>query len=161
MNPASWSIRLMTVDDIEPVVAFEREACRHTSFAWSEENYRSSLASGYWMRVCCEPDGRLMAVCVAMFGVDELHLLNIAVARPWHGQGVAPALLALLVGLCRAHRLSAIWLEVRPSNDRARALYGRHGYLEAGVRRHYYPAPDGREDAIVMKREVSLDGPMD
>lgn len=151
----------MTAEDIAPVVAFEREACRHPSFAWSEENYRSSLASGYWVRVCCEPDGQPAAVCVAMFGVDELHLLNIAVARHCHGQGWAHNLLELLVGLCRAHRLSAIWLEVRPSNERARALYARHGYVEAGVRRHYYPAPDGREDAIVMKREVSLDGPMD
>ncbi len=150
-------LRPFTVDDLPAVLAFERAACPHPSHAWSEDNYRSSLASGYWMRVCCLPGGQVVGVCVAMFGVEELHLLNIAVAREQQGHGVARWMLGFLLDLCRAHRLAAIWLEVRPSNARARALYARQGYKEVAVRKAYYPAEIGREDALVMKREVAGD----
>jgi ribosomal-protein-alanine N-acetyltransferase len=146
--------RQMTLDDIPQVLAMERVACPHVLHAWSEDNYRSSLSSGYWLRVGCDPQGRIIAVCVAMFGVDELHLLNIAVARERHGQGLACWILDELVTLCQAQDLSTIWLEVRPSNERALALYRWQGYVDVGVRKHYYPASTGREDALVMKREV-------
>lgn len=153
-------LRPMTADDIPAVLSLEQAACAHPVHAWTEENYRSSLASGYWMRVCCRPDGQVLGVCVAMFGVDELHLLNIAVMRSEQGRGLARWMLDFLVDLCRAHRLAAIWLEVRPSNERARLLYARQGYAQVGLRKGYYPAEHGREDAVVMKREVSLDEPL-
>lgn len=154
-------LRPMTADDIPAVVAFEQAACMHPSHAWSVDNYRSSLASGYWMRVCALPEGPVLAVCVVMFGVDELHLLNIAVAREASGQGMASFLLDMLVALARTHRMDSIWLEVRPSNARARALYERHGYVPVGVRKNYYPAVAGREDAVVMKREMAHDAALD
>ncbi|HRH16370.1 MAG TPA: ribosomal protein S18-alanine N-acetyltransferase [Aquabacterium sp.] len=154
-------LRPMTREDIPAVRAFEQAACADASHAWSEENYRSSLSSGYWLRVCTLPGGQVVGVCVAMFGVDELHLLNIAVDRACQGQGLASFMLDRLVDLCRAHRLATLWLEVRPSNARARALYERHGYAQVGLRKNYYPALDGREDAVVMRREVALDAPLD
>lgn len=154
-------LRPMTRDDIPAVRAFEQAACADATHAWSEDNYRSSLSSGYWMRVCTLPGGQVVGVCVAMFGVDELHLLNIAVDRACHGQGVASFMLERLVDLCQAHRLATLWLEVRPSNTRARALYERHGYAQVGLRKNYYPALGGREDAVVMRREVALDAPLD
>ena len=158
---AELVLRPMTADDIAPVVAFEQLACAHLLHAWTLDNYRSSLASGYWTRVACLPDGQVVGVCVVMFGVDELHLLNIAVAGRVQGKGVASLLLDLLVALARTHRQGAIWLEVRPSNERARALYTRHQYLAVGLRKNYYPAVGGREDAVVMKREVALDAALD
>lgn len=154
-------LRPMTRDDIPAVRAFEQAACADATHAWSEDNYRSSLSSGYWMRVCTLPGGQVIGVCVAMFGVDELHLLNIAVDRACHGQGLASFMLERLVDLCQAHRLATLWLEVRPSNTRARALYERHGYAQVGLRKNYYPALGGREDAVVMRREVALDAPLD
>lgn len=154
-------LRPMTRDDIPAVRAFEQAACADATHAWSEDNYRSSLSSGYWMRVCTLPGGQVVGVCVAMFGVDELHLLNIAVDRACHGQGLASFMLERLVDLCQAHRLATLWLEVRPSNTRARALYERHGYAQVGLRKNYYPALGGREDAVVMRREVALDAPLD
>ena len=121
------ALRPMTRDDIPAVLAMEQAACMDPLHAWSEENYRSSLGSGYWMRVVVGPSGSMWGVCVAMFGVDELHLLNIAVSQSLHGQGLGGHLLAQLASLCRAHQLAAIWLEVRPSNARAKAVYERHG----------------------------------
>lgn len=151
--------RLMTEADIPAVLAMEQAACVHPVHAWTDDNYRSSLRSGYWMRVRCEADsGRIVAVCVAMDGVDEIHLLNIAVARAQQGQGIARALLDLLYERCRARQASLLWLEVRPSNERACALYIREGFVEVGRRKGYYPAPDGREDALVMRRNIDLGG---
>ena len=151
--------RLMTEADIPAVLAMEQAACVHPVHAWTDDNYRSSLRSGYWMRVRCEADsGRIVAVCVAMDGVDEIHLLNIAVAREHQGQGIARALLDLLYARCRDRQASLLWLEVRPSNERACALYTREGFVEVGRRKGYYPAPDGREDALVMRRNIDLGG---
>lgn len=148
--------RLMTEADIPAVVAMERRACLHPSHAWSEDNYRSSLRAGYWIRLREDLDtGLPMGVCVAMDGVDELHLLNIAVDAQHHGRGVARALLAHLYARGQARGAACVWLEVRPSNDRARALYAAEGFAEVGRRKHYYPAPQGREDALVMRRPMA------
>ena len=58
---------------------------------------------------------------------------------------------------CRQQRAEALWLEVRPSNARARALYQREGFVDIGVRKNYYPAEGGREDALVMRRQIKLE----
>lgn len=147
--------RPLSEADIAGVVDMEQQACAHPLHAWTAENYRSSLRAGYWCRVLCERDsGCPVAVCIAMDGVDEVHLLNIAVARDWHGKGLAVGLLHDLVDRCRGQRAGALWLEVRPSNTRARALYLREGFVDIGVRRQYYPAEQGREDALVMRLEI-------
>ena len=85
-----WIDRPLTEADIAEVVAIEQDACLHPLHAWTVENYRSSLRAGYWARVRCEAaNGRVVAVCVAMDVADEVHLLNIAVARAWHEIGRA------------------------------------------------------------------------
>ena len=152
------SVRSLTEDDIDAWVALERQACAHELHAWTPENYRSSLRAGYWSRALCEPEtGAVVAVCVAMDGVDEIHLLNIAVSREWQGRGLARELLLMLDERCRQQHAAALWLEVRPSNTRARALYQREGFVDIGVRKNYYPAEGGREDALVMRREIKLE----
>ena len=148
--------RALADEDVDAWVEQERQACLHPLHAWTPENYRSSLRAGYWSRVLCEGD-RVVAVCVAMDGVDETHLLNIAVARDWQGRGLAQVLLQALCERCVQQRAQALWLEVRPSNTRARALYQREGFVDIGVRKHYYPAEGGREDALVMRREIQLE----
>ncbi len=155
------SVRSLADSDVDSWVAEERLACVHSLHAWTPENYRSSLRAGYWGRVLCEVGGehggRVVAACVAMDGVDEVHLLNIAVARAWQGKGLALQLLQALYERCRLQRAESLWLEVRPSNVRARALYLREGFVDIGVRKNYYPAEEGREDALVMRREIKLE----
>ncbi|MFT3858356.1 MAG: ribosomal protein S18-alanine N-acetyltransferase [Aquabacterium sp.] len=147
--------RPMAETDIPAVMAMEADACLHPIHAWSEENYRSSMRAGYWLNVRCErATGDIVAVCVAMDGVDEIHLLNIAVARTHHGLGIARDVLSTLYERCRLLHAAALWLEVRPSNHPARALYASEGFSSIGVRKNYYPAPQGREDALVMKRDI-------
>ena len=66
--------------------------------------------------------------------------------------------MGLLYARCRDRQASLLWLEVRPSNERACALYIREGFVEVGRRKGYYPAPDGREDALVMRRNIDFGG---
>lgn len=151
-SPAVW--RAMQLGDVDAVVAMEQAACMHPLHAWTADNYRSSLRCGYWVRVCADAQGALQGVCVVMLGVDEAHLLNIAVAQAAKGQGLAKWMLARVDALCQTQDLGVVWLEVRPSNAAGLALYRAQAYEQVGIRKAYYPAVDGREDAWVMKREV-------
>jgi [ribosomal protein S18]-alanine N-acetyltransferase len=125
-------------------------------FPWTHGNFVDSLAAGHVAHVLRTPSGALAAYSVAMVGVQEMHLLNLTVAAPWQGRGHARALLDALVALCVRDGHDALWLEVRPSNARARDVYRRYGFHEAGLRRNYYPAGGGRrEDACVMRLAIS------
>ena len=87
-------------------------------------------------------------------GRGDADLLTIATAPRARRRGLAAAMLRELIGLARAAGCRAVLLEVRVSNDAARALYARHGFTTAGRRRRYYTAPV--EDALVMR--LPLDG---
>jgi ribosomal-protein-alanine N-acetyltransferase len=144
------SLRVMSVGLLDAVLAIEVQAY---TFPWTRGNFIDSLAAGYLMRVLQAADGEVLGYFVAMPGFEEMHLLNITVAAAHEGRGHARAMLASLYELCEPYGASALWLEVRESNARARALYLREGFDEAGRRRDYYPAPQGRrEDAVLMTR---------
>jgi len=124
-------------------------------FPWTHGNFVDSLAAGHAAHVLRTPAAAIAAYSVAMVGVQEMHLLNLTVAAPWQGRGHACALLDALVAQCRRDGHEALWLEVRPSNARAREVYRRYGFEEVGLRRNYYPAGGGRrEDACVMRLSI-------
>ena len=149
-------LRVMTVPLLDAVLAIEVQAY---TFPWTRGNFIDSLAAGYLARVLLAEDGELIGYFVAMQGFEEMHLLNLTVAGRHQGQGHARRLLAELYALCASCSATAVWLEVRESNHRARALYSREGFAEAGRRRDYYPAPQGRrEDALLMTRGVPRGG---
>jgi len=142
----------MTVKQLDAVLAIEQLAY---PFPWTRGNFIDSLAAGYPSQVLYGPQGELLGYFVAMEGVDELHLLNITVVPSVWGQGHARFMLDELCVLGRARKAQQIWLEVRESNARARAVYERYGFTHIGLRRGYYPAArhthaSGREDAVVM-----------
>ena len=144
------SLRVMTVGQLDAVLAIEVQAY---PFPWTRGNFIDSIAAGYLARVLIAADGELIGYFVAMPGFEEMHLLNVTVAPRHEGRGHARRLLAELYALSASFAASALWLEVRESNARARALYLREGFDEAGRRRDYYPAPQGRrEDAVLMTR---------
>lgn len=143
--------RAMTMADLEAVGLVEAQAY---SFPWSRGNFIDSLASGYLAEVLeCPRDG-LLGYFVAMPGVDELHLLNITVAPSCQGRGHGQMLLDAVQAHGQRLGMGTLWLEVRQSNHRARALYLRRGFAEVGLRRGYYPAANGREDAVVMRLDL-------
>ncbi len=142
----------MTLAHLDDVLRIEQTSY---AFPWSRGNFIDSLASGYWMQVLRDADRSIVAYIVAMPGVDEMHLLDITVAPHARRRGLAGELLAALMAECRRRNALTLWLEVRPGNLEALALYAARGFVEKARRHNYYPAPHGtREDAIVMARGV-------
>ena len=146
--PTERQLTAMTPQHLDVLMPVEALAY---DFPWSRGNFEDSLRSGYPAAVLHDAAQALIGYFVAMVGVDEWHLLNITVAPAHQGVGHGRFLLGYVVSLCRAQGVDVLWLEVRLSNARARAVYGRYGFAEVGVRRAYYPAAQGREDAVVMR----------
>lgn len=140
----------MTMADLAEVVALEE---RVQAFPWSIGNFRDALAAGYGAWVAREQEG-LAGFIVTMSAVDEVHLLVIAVAPQRQRGGLGAALLAHACEQARQAGMGRMLLEVRPSNQAAIAFYQRFDFVEIGRRRGYYPALEGREDAIVMARTL-------
>ena len=147
----------MTVADLDRVLAIERAAYE---FPWTHGNFIDSLAAGYSARFLRDDWGAICGYYVVMPGVQEMHLLNLTVAPPYQRRGLARLMLDILVEDAQALAAQAMMLEVRVSNERARAVYRRYGFDEVGRRPNYYPAAGGRrEDACVMRLSLP-EGPM-
>lgn len=155
--PEGLRLHAMQPADLDAVMAVERAAY---AFPWTRENFASSLASGYLAECLFDPQEarHLLGYYVVQPGVQEMHLLNITVAVPAQRRGWGRRLMQALCVRCVQHACPRLWLEVRVGNAGARALYEQLGFTQAGVRRGYYPAPGGREDAIVMGLDLSAGG---
>jgi [ribosomal protein S18]-alanine N-acetyltransferase len=142
--------RPMAEEDLDLVADLETtlHAC-----PWSRGNFSDALDAGYscWI---CGLDGGTVGYAVMMVALDESHLLNISVRRERQRRGLGRLFLHYLQGVAKDAGAGSMFLEVRPSNEAARALYHTDGFHLIGVRRGYYPGPNGREDALVMKREL-------
>lgn len=139
-------LRPMRFDDVEAVLAIEH---RIYAFPWTRGNFRDSLSSGYscWTFDFCE---RAIGYGIMMLAAGEAHLLNLGIAHDWQGQGMGRTFLRHLIEVARQDGADMMFLEVRPSNDKAIGLYLSEGFNEIGLRRNYYLAANGREDAILM-----------
>lgn len=147
--------RPMRDTDLEAVARIEADIHAHP---WSRGNFDDSLRAGYCAWVL-EAAGEVAGYGVVMMGVEEAHLLNLSVARAWQRRGHGRALLGFFLARAREMGARAMFLEVRPSNAAARTLYAQEGFHEISVRRQYYPAPGGREDAIVMGLDLPEPAP--
>ncbi|MGB7479008.1 MAG: ribosomal protein S18-alanine N-acetyltransferase [Burkholderiaceae bacterium] len=144
-----WLLAPMTEADLPQVLAIENDVYSHP---WTHGNFVDALRSGYHSRVLRDGGRQVLGYFLLMLAVDEAHLLNISVARAWQRRGIGHLLLDAVAMLARRRRMASILLEVRPSNQRAIAVYQRYGFVQIGVRRNYYPAVGAtREDAIVMR----------
>jgi [ribosomal protein S18]-alanine N-acetyltransferase len=143
-------LRQMHLMDIEPVMEIEQRIHPHP---WTHGNFIDALESGYIGKVA-ELDGEMVGYAVLMPAMDEAHLLNIGIDTGHQGKSLGSELLQKMLELARTAGVRRIILEVRPSNTAAMALYNKGGFREIGVRRGYYAAAAGREDAIVMELEL-------
>ena len=145
------NLRPLELGDLDELMAIEVGSY---PFPWSRGNFVDSLASGY-QALGLWRDDALVAYCWAMEGVEELHLLNLTVHPEHRRRGHAQRLLDELVEWAVPRALWWMWLEVRASNQAARALYERHGFEESGLRRGYYPnVRSSREDAVLMRLDM-------
>lgn len=142
--------RPMHEGDVRTVMDIEKRAYK---FHWTEGIFRDCLRVGY----CCwvmELGGAAAAYGVMSLVVGEAHLLNICVAPEWQRQGYGRLLLDHFMELARERGASRMFLEVRLSNQVALDLYRDVGFNEVGTRRNYYPGERGREDALILAKDL-------
>src|SRR5215470_6346551 len=146
-------IRPMAESDISSVIAVERASYQ---FPWSEGIFRDCLRVGYVCRVITV-SRQVMAYGVMSLGAGEAHILNLCVGETYRCRGVGRRLLGSLIERATAAGMADAFLEVRPSNTAAIRLYLALGFEQAGMRRGYYQAVNGREDAAVLRRALRGD----
>ncbi|MGF1681060.1 ribosomal protein S18-alanine N-acetyltransferase [Photobacterium minamisatsumaniensis] len=118
-------------------------------YPWAESMIRKApnkIAANYGFEV----DGQLVGYCFAQLVAGEATLLNIAIDPAFQGKGYGKLLLEGFLSQLELKNAQDVWLEVRASNQRAYQLYEALGFNEINRREGYYPAPNGREDALIM-----------
>jgi ribosomal-protein-alanine N-acetyltransferase len=147
---AAPSLRPMRESDLDAVLAIERRAYE---FPWTLGIFRDCLLANYPAWVLARDDV-LLGYGLLSIAADEAHILNLCTAPEAQGHGHGRRLLRALLQVARGRGAHRVFLEVRPSNAAAIALYHAEGFNEIGRRPRYYPAHDGREDALVMAMEL-------
>ena len=139
-------IRLMQPSDLKAVAAVERAAY---DYPWSLGIFRDCLLAGYYSLVL-DVAGSVTGYAIMSIAAAEAHLLNLCVHPSSQRLGYGRRLLSAV--LIKAHDadVDKIFLEVRPSNQRALRLYASVGFEQIGVRPAYYQAEHGREDAVIL-----------
>ncbi len=143
-------LRPMQREDIPAVMVLERQLY---PIGWTSGIFEDCLRVGY----CCwvwEESQAIVGYGIMSVGAGEAHILNLATRIESQRRGLGRRMLQHLIHLARRHRADTAFLEVRPSNPGALALYQQLGFDQIGMRRGYYPSPQGREDAILMARTL-------
>jgi ribosomal-protein-alanine N-acetyltransferase len=146
-NP-ELTFRPMRKADLKAISAIEERAYE---FPWEPATFKDCLKVGY----CCwvaERARQVVAYGILTVGAGESHVLNLCIDPQIQGKGFGRMMMAKLMEVARGHRAEMMILEVRPSNTRAIKLYHSLGFNEIGQRKGYYPARNGREDALVLAR---------
>lgn len=138
----------MAEADLREVVAIEADLY---PFPWTRGNFLDSVRAGYSVWVLRDASTALIAYSVMTLMIDEAHLLNLSVARHSQRGGLGWRTLEWMAEVARGYGARTMLLEARPSNASAVRMYQRYGFEQIGVRRGYYPAHGGREDAWVMR----------
>ena len=141
-----YQFRLMHASDLDLIMSIEPHIYSHP---WTLGNFVDSLQSGYSAWVL-EKGEEIVGYALQMMVLDEAHLLNLSIAKPYQKQGLGRKLLEHMIAIAKHQHAVHMFLEVRPSNISAIALYENMGFNEMAIRRNYYPAAVGREDAILM-----------
>jgi [ribosomal protein S18]-alanine N-acetyltransferase len=151
-------LRPMLEADVPAVVALESASYQ---FPWSEGIFRDCLRVGYLCRVVEISDrppavaGTVVGYGIMSMGAGEAHILNLCVRADLRSRGIGRQVLDNLLARARAAGMLEAFLEVRPTNVAAIRLYQAAGFEQVGIRRGYYQAAGGREDAAVLKLELA------
>lgn len=136
----------MVHDDLPVVSDIERRAY---DFPWSHGVFRDCLLAGYTC-IVLERENRVVGYAILSVAAGEAHVLNLCVDPDYRSLGYGDRLLDEVLLRARLASVKEVFLEVRPSNVNALALYRKKGFRQIASRRAYYQAKDGREDAAVL-----------
>jgi ribosomal-protein-alanine N-acetyltransferase len=150
---AEVMIRTMRHEDLALVSDIER---RSYEFPWSHGVFRDCLLAGYQC-IVLERDGNVAGYAILSVAAGEAHILNLCVDPGWRSRGYGERLLDEILFRARTASVREIFLEVRPSNEHALALYRKKGFHKVANRPAYYQASGGREDADVLVKKLTVD----
>lgn len=144
-------IRTMSYSDLKQVITLEKKAYPHP---WTLGIFRDCLRIGYnaWVMTL---DNNIIGYGIVMLSPGEAHILNICISPDYQGKGLGRYLLRHLIKKSKQTDIDMVLLEVRRSNSNAQQLYLSEGFHELGVRKAYYPAENGREDAIILAKYLA------
>ena len=138
--------RPMQPTDLDAIMAIEPLIY---PYPWTRGNFSDSLHAAHSAWVLLR-DQKIIGYALLMLVLDEAHLLNLSIAKAYQKQGLGRCLLQHMIDLAKDQQAANVFLEVRVSNGSAIALYENMGFNEMAIRRNYYPAANGREDAVLM-----------
>ncbi|MGB5511886.1 MAG: ribosomal protein S18-alanine N-acetyltransferase [Woeseiaceae bacterium] len=147
------TIRDMQYEDLATVSDIER---RSYEFPWSHGVFRDCLLAGYQSMVLIR-EGRVAGYAILSIAAGEAHILNVCVEPEFRSMGYGARLLDEMLFRARSASVRDIFLEVRPSNTTALALYRKKGFRLVANRPAYYKANSGREDAAVLVKKLAVD----
>lgn len=150
-KPTAMEMRPMQSADLDEVMRIEKASYPHP---WTRGIFSDCLEVGYQCRIF-EEGGEILGYSVHSVALDEAHLLNLCVAPEQRSRGIGRKMLRQVMREVAGMGAETIFLEVRLSNQVARALYESEGFNEVGRRFDYYPAQGGREDALVYACSLS------
>lgn len=143
-------VRTMVHDDVAQVADIER---RSYEFPWSHGVFRDCLLAGYHC-VVIEREARVAGYSILSVAAGEAHILNLCIDPRYRQLGYGEQLLDEILERAATAEVSEVFLEVRPSNRKAIALYNKKGFRQVASRASYYQATDGREDAAVLAKRL-------
>lgn len=121
---------------------------------WTAEMFLQEIEDNGLSRSFVVLEGeRVVGYFVAWFLRQDVHLLNIAVARSRQREGIGRSMMRFLLDMAERELKEMFTLEVRESNAGAIEMYRSLGFRPVGVRRQYYE--DDNENALMMARPVS------
>jgi ribosomal-protein-alanine N-acetyltransferase len=145
--------RLMVEDDLDVIIAIEESI---HPFPWTRGIFYDCINVGY-LCLLLEVDGKIVGYAVMSIAVGEAHLLTIVVAKDEQGKGYGKKILNEMIQRAAGDNANTMYLEVRISNKTAIQLYHQRGFNELGIRDNYYPAENGREDALIFALDLSFE----
>jgi len=143
----------MQRNELSTIVEIEQQATR---FPWSLKNFEDCFKANNKAWVIIDDDNEIIGFTIVQKVLDETHILNICVKASAQGRGHGRELLNYIIDYAKKISSVLIVLEVRSSNKRAQHLYLQAGFNEMSVRKNYYPAVEGREDAVLMGMDLSF-----
>ncbi|MCH6564667.1 MAG: ribosomal protein S18-alanine N-acetyltransferase [Proteobacteria bacterium] len=150
MTDSELTFRQMALEDISAVIQLENEVYQ---FPWTDRIFKDCIRVGYdcWL---AHLGNTIVAHAVISIAAGESHILNLSVTRNHQGKGIGKQFIQFLLNIARNKRAQIMMLEVRPSNIRAINCYSSAGFNEIGCRKDYYPAPNGKEDALLFAKQI-------
>jgi ribosomal-protein-alanine N-acetyltransferase len=150
MSKIELVFRQMELDDVEAVMRLEQTVYE---FPWTERIFKDCIRVGYDCWLALE-ENKILAHAVMSVAAGESHMLNLSVSKKHQGQGIGKQFVQFMLQIAGKKRAEIMMLEVRPSNIQAINCYNSAGFNEIGCRKDYYPAPNGKEDALLFAKQI-------